>query len=133
MKLINSKKARQPLGHYSQAVEANNTLYISGQLGLTNEDNIDVLKLRSKEALIEQTTKALWNIEQILLEAKYTINNLVKVNIYLSLNYSQAENFGYINEVYSKFMKEHKPARAFVVVAALPKDAIVEIEAIAVK
>ncbi|MDE6450716.1 MAG: RidA family protein [Odoribacter sp.] len=123
-KVINSPKAPKAIGPYSQAIEANGTLYISGQLP------VDVNTGKFVEGGIqEQTEQSLKNIGYILEEAGYTYDNVVKTTCLLS----DIANFAAMNEVYAKYFTQECPARAAFAVKALPLGALVEIEVVAVK
>lgn len=123
-KVINSPKAPKAIGPYSQAIEANGTLYISGQLP------IDAQTGKFAEGGVkEQTEQCLKNIGYILEEAGYTYDNVVKSTCLLG----DMSYFGEMNEVYAKYYKTECPARAAFAVKGLPMGAMVEIEAIAVK
>lgn len=123
-KIINSPKAPKAIGPYSQAVEANGTLYISGQLP------VDVNTGKFVEGGVkEQTEQALKNIGYILEAAGYTYDDVVKSTCLLS----DIANFAEMNEVYAKYYKTDCPARAAFAVKSLPMGALVEIETIAVK
>jgi len=123
-KIINSAKAPKAIGPYSQAVEANGTLYISGQLP------VDVATGKFVEGgITEQAEQVMKNIGYILEEAGYTFDNVVKSTCLLS----DIAYFGEMNEVYAKYYKENCPARAAYAVKDLPMGAMVEIETIAVK
>lgn len=123
-KVINSPKAPKAIGPYSQAIEANGTLYISGQLP------VDVNTGKFVEGGIkEQTEQSLKNIGHILEEAGYSYANVVKTTCLLS----DIANFASMNEVYAKYFTSECPARAAFAVKDLPLGALVEIEVIAVK
>ena len=123
-KVINSPKAPKAIGPYSQAIEANGTLYISGQLP------IDVNTGKFVEGGVkEQTEQCLKNIGYILEEAGYTFDNVVKSTCLLG----DMSYFAAMNEIYAKYYKTDCPARAAFAVKALPMGAMVEIETIAVK
>ncbi len=124
MNVISTKAAPQAIGPYSQAIEANGTLYISGQIPL----DPTTMEFVSDEVEL-QTHQCLKNIQAILVEAGYSLNHVVKCGIFLA----DMNDFATVNEVYGQYFNEHKPARACVEVARLPRDAKVEIEAIAVK
>jgi 2-iminobutanoate/2-iminopropanoate deaminase len=123
-KIISTKNAPQAIGPYSQAVEANNTLYISGQIpidpqtGKLIEGNIS-----------EQTELVLKNIGAILVAAGYEYADVVKSTCLLS----DIKNFAAMNKVYGKFYPTNPPARAAYEVVNLPLGALIEIETIAVK
>ncbi len=123
-KIISTQNAPAAVGPYSQAVEVFGTLYISGQIPL------DPVSGKLVEGGIkEQTQRVLKNIEAILEEAGYTFENVVKSTCLLA----NIDDFQSMNEVYSQFYKEAMPARAAFAVKDLPKGALVEIEAVAVK
>jgi 2-iminobutanoate/2-iminopropanoate deaminase len=123
-KIINSEKAPKAIGPYSQAVEANGTLYISGQLP------VDVATGKFVEGGIkEQAEQVMKNISFVLEEAGYTFDNVVKSTCLLS----DIAYFAEMNEVYAKYYTENCPARAAYAVKDLPMGAMVEIETIAVK
>lgn len=120
-RIIFSPDAPAAIGPYSQAVEINGTLFISGQIPVnpttgTIPDGIEA-----------QTKQALTNIMAILKEAGYGANNVAKTCVLLA----DMNDFGAMNAVYSEFFPEDKPARVCYQVAALPKGALVEIDAIA--
>jgi len=123
-KIISSPKAPKAIGPYSQAVEGNGTLYVSGQLP------VDATTGKFVEGGIkEQTEQSLKNVGYILEEAGYTYDNVVKSVCYLS----DIADFAAMNEVYAKFYTKEFPARVAYAVKSLPMGALVEIEAIAVK
>ncbi len=123
-KLINTKKAPAAIGAYSQAVEMNGMLFVSGQIPFIPE----TMELISEDVQ-EQTEQSLKNLVSILEEAGYGIEDVVKTTVFIK----DMNEFGLINEVYGAFFKDDKPARACVEVARLPKDVKVEIDAIAAK
>jgi 2-iminobutanoate/2-iminopropanoate deaminase len=121
-KIVQTQKAPEPIGPYSQAVIAGNLLFTSGQIAI---DPISG-KLQLGD-IQEQTRLVLNNISAILTAANLTVKNVVKTNIYLK----DMNDFGKMNEVYSEFFTENPPARSAVEVSRLPKDVCVEIECIA--
>ena len=123
-KIINTEKAPKALGPYSQAVEMNGTLYISGQVPLIPE----TMKL-VEGGITEQTERVMQSIDAILREAGYTFSDVVKSTCLLS----DMANFGAMNEVYAKYYTENQPARAAFAVKELPLSVMIEIETIAVK
>lgn len=123
-RIINTPKAPAALGPYSQAVEVNGTLYISGQIPFVPETMTLV-----SEDVKDQTRQSLENLKAILDEAGYSFKDVVKASCFIS----DMNDFGAINEVYAEYLGDVKPARACVEVARLPKDVKVEIELIAVK
>ena len=122
-KVIFTEKAPAPISPYVQAVQVDNTLYISGQLGIDMETG------EMGDCVVCQTRNSLKNMVAILEEAGMTTDNIVKTTIFLD----DMGNFGAVNEVYAQFFGEAFPARSCVQVAALPKAAKVEIEAVACK
>ena len=123
-RIINTPKAPAALGPYSQAIEVNGTLYISGQIPFVPE----TMTLVSDDAKA-QTRQSLENLKAILDEAGYSFKDVVKATCFIK----NMDDFGAINEVYAEYLGDVKPARACVEVARLPKDVKVEIELIAVK
>ena len=122
-KIIHTEKAPAAIGPYSQAVEAGNMLFISGQIPV-NPATGDV-----PSGITAQTEQVMKNIEAILKEAGYDFKNIVKTTCLLS----DIANFGPMNEVYAKYFPEDCPARADFAVRDLPKGVLVEIESIAIK
>ena len=123
-RIISTSKAPAALGPYSQAIEINGTLYISGQVPVNPETGKIV-----GGGITEQTEQVLKNIGAILHEAGYDFNDVVKTTCFLS----DIGNFKAMNEAYSKFYTENKPARAAFAVKDLPLGALIEIETIAAK
>ena len=123
-KTIYTKNAPAAVGPYSQAIEVNGTLYVSGQIPFVPETMTCV-----SDDVQEQTKQSLENLKAILKEAGYTLNDVVKAGVYIK----DMNDFPLINDIYSLYFTDHKPARACVEVARLPKDVKVEIDAIAVK
>lgn len=122
--IISTGKAPQAIGPYSQAVEVNGTLYISGQVPLDPE-TMEVVEGGIKE----QTLQVMKNIGAILDEAGYTFSDVVKSTCLLS----NMANFREMNEVYGSFYTENPPARAAFAVKELPMEVLIEIETVAVK
>ena len=123
-KIVNTDKAPAAIGPYAQAVEIDGLVITSGQLP------IDPATGAFPEGIAEQTRQSLTNVKSILAEAGLGMDKVVKTTVFLS----DMNNFGAMNEVYATFFGEGGyPARAAVEVARLPKDALVEIEVIAVK
>lgn len=122
-RIISTPNAPAAIGPYSQAVEANGTLYISGQLPI----NPAVGKIEATN-VISQTEQVFKNIEAILAEAGYTFLDVVKSTVFLS----DIANFGGMNEVYKKYYAFECPARSAFAVKDLPMGALVEIETVAV-
>lgn len=122
-KIIHTNKAPKAVGPYVQAVQKGDMLYLSGQLGLIPETG-DL-----PECVEKQTIQSLNNIQAILEEAGFKLDDIVKTTIYLT----DMGTFGLINEIYAAFFGEEKPARSCVEVSKLPKGGLVEIEVIAVR
>ncbi len=123
-RIINTTNAPAAIGPYSQAVEANGTLYISGQLPV----NPLVGKIEATD-IATQAEQVFANINAILTEAGYTFSDVVKSTVFLS----DISNFAGMNEVYKKYYQSECPARSAFAVKDLPLGALVEIETIAVK
>ena len=123
-KIIATTNAPAAIGPYSQAVEANRTLYISGQIPV----NPAVGKIE-KFNIKDQTEQIFANVAAILKEASYGFENVVKTTVFLA----DMKLFAEMNEVYKKYYPTESPARSTIAVKALPLDALVEIETIAVK
>ncbi len=122
-KIIFTEKAPKAIGPYSQAVEINGTLYISGQVPIIPETG------KMPEGIKAQTEQVMKNIGAILEAAGYTFNDVVKSTCLLS----DMDNFQAMNEVYGSYYKENPPARAAYGVVKLPLGALIEIETIAIK
>lgn len=122
-KVIHTDKAPAAIGPYSQAIEANGMLFISGQIPVDPATGI------VPEGITAQTEQVMKNISAILTEAGYTFDNVVKTTCLLS----DIANFGAMNEVYAQYFTANPPARAAFAVRDLPKGVMVEIESIAVK
>ena len=122
-KIIASPHAPKAVGPYSQAVEAGGALYVSGQLP------IDGATGKMDEGVEAQTHRSLTNLRHILEEGGYTLGDVVKTTVFLT----DMGAFAAVNAVYAKYFEGDCPARSAVQVGALPKGALVEIEAIAVK
>ena len=120
--IIYTSKAPPPVGPYSQAVRSGNMLFVSGQIALDPENGELVINSFS-----EQCHRVLLNLEMILKEGGSSIQNVLKVTIYMK-NIAQ---FHELNEIYSEYFNDSKPARACVEVSALPKGVAVEMDAIA--
>jgi 2-iminobutanoate/2-iminopropanoate deaminase len=123
-KIINTKNAPAAIGPYSQAIESNGTLYISGQVPI-NPETAKVVE----GGITEQTEMVMKNIKAILDAAGYTFKVVIKSTCLLS----DMKNFAAMNEVYGKYYSENPPARAAFAVRELPLGVLVEIETIAVK
>lgn len=123
-RIINTPNAPAAIGPYSQAIEANGTLYISGQIPIN-----PVSKQIEERGIHPQTIQVFNNISAILEAAGYTFADVVKSTVFLS----DIADFAEMNEVYKKYYQTECPARSAFAVKALPLGALVEIETIAVK
>ena len=123
-KIIHTEKAPAALGPYSQAIEVNGTLYVSGQIPFVPETMTLV-----SDCVKAQTKQSLENIKAILEAAGYTFKDVVRAGVFIK----DMNDFAAVNEVYAEYLGDVKPARACVEVARLPKDVKVEIEVIAMK
>lgn len=123
-KIVQTSNAPAAIGPYSQAVEVNGTLYISGQIPINPATGTMV-----EGGITEQTRQVLENIGAILKAAGYSFSNVVKSTCLLS----DMEHFKAMNEVYATYYNENPPARAAFAVKGLPLGSLIEIETIAVK
>ena len=123
-KIFSTSKAPAAIGPYSQAVEINHTLYVSGQIPVNPETG----KLVEGDITL-QTERVFQNISAILNEAGYSLTDVVKSTCLLS----DMANFNAMNEVYSRYYPEKQPARSAFAVKELPLGALIEIETIAMK
>lgn len=123
-RIIQTNQAPAAIGPYSQAVEINGTLYISGQVPINPATGKIV-----EGGITEQTKQVMENIGAILKEAGYSFSDVVKSTCLLS----DMENFKAMNEVYASYYAERQPARAAFAVKGLPLGALIEIETIAAK
>lgn len=123
-KKIVTLHAPKAIGPYSQAVEMNGWLFVSGQIPL-NKDGA----LNQGMNIEQQTAQVLKNLEAILTEAGYSFHDIVKTTCYLA----DISQFDEMNKVYAESFGDIAPARATVEVSRLPKDVLIEIDAIAIK
>ncbi|MEA3331437.1 MAG: RidA family protein [Campylobacterota bacterium] len=121
MKFIETKKAPSAIGPYSQAVVVNGMVYTSGQIALTPEG------VMLENDVVIQTKQVLKNLKAVLEEAGSSMSRVVKTTIFIA----DMDDFALINEIYEEAFGSHKPARATVAVKTLPKNALVEIDAVA--
>ncbi|OEF96611.1 RidA family protein [Desulfuribacillus alkaliarsenatis] len=121
MEIINTKQAAPAIGPYSQAVKVNGMVFTSGQIPFTSEGQL------ISDDVQEQTKQCLNNVKAILEQAGTSMEKVVKCTIFIK----DMNDFPKINEIYGSFFNEPFPARSCVEVARLPKDVLVEIEAIA--
>ena len=121
LEFIKTQKAPQAIGPYSQAVKFNGMIYTSGQIALTPDGTM------IKNDIKSQTHQVLKNLSEVLIEANSSLNNVIKTTIYLD----NMDDFSIVNKIYESYFKDHKPARSTVADKTLPKNALVEIDAIA--
>ena len=120
--IIETKYAPSPIGPYSQAIRANGFVFVSGQIPIDPESGKIV-----EGDIVAQTRQVLKNLSAILVAAGTDISRVVKTSVFLT----NLEDFPRLNQVYEEFLGAVRPARATVQVARLPKEALVEIEAVA--
>ncbi|MGR3810701.1 Rid family detoxifying hydrolase [Jiulongibacter sp. NS-SX5] len=118
--IIYTENAPEPIGPYSQAVLAGNTLYISGQIAFDEYEN---------GTLESETKKVMENLGAILKQSGFDYGDIVKCSIFLK----SMDDFQTVNGIYGEYFKKNPPARETVQVACLPKNVNVEISAIAVR
>jgi reactive intermediate/imine deaminase len=119
---IYTDNAPQAIGTYSQAVRAGGTIYLSGQIGL------DPRTMQLVDGIDAQIRQVFGNLRAVAAAAGATLDDAVKVTVFLT----DLGNFAAVNEVMAQYFKQPYPARAAVGVAALPRGALVEIEAVLV-
>ena len=120
--IISTPLAPAAIGTYSQAVRAGNTIYLSGQIGL------DPKTMQMVDGIDAQIDRVFENMLAVATAAGATLNDAVKVNIYLT----DLANFAKVNEVMARYFRQPYPARAAVVVKELPRGALVEADAVLV-
>lgn len=119
--IIQTNKAPQAIGTYSQAVKAGTTVYLSGQIPL-NPETMEIVS----DDFAEQATQVFENVKAVCEAAGGTMNDLVKVNIFLP----DLSHFATVNEIMAKYFSKPYPARAAIGVKSLPKDSQIEIDGI---
>ena len=122
MEYIQTNNAPSAIGPYSQAIKHNGLVYTSGQIALTPEG------VMLEDDVVVQTNQVLKNLEAVLKGANSSLDQVIKTTIFLA----SMDDFVVVNEIYEKAFGSHKPARATVAVKTLPKNALVEIDAIAI-
>lgn len=121
---VSTKEAPLAIGPYSQGIKVGNLLFLSGQISIDPKTN-----QMSSGSIEEQTKQALENLDAVLRAEGMSMENVVNTTVFLK----DVNDFGKMNVVYGTFFKDKPPARATVQVARLPRDALVEISAIAIK
>jgi len=120
--IIVTDQAPQAIGTYSQAVQAGNTVYLSGQIGL------DPLNMQLMDGIDAQTHQVFGNLRAVCEAAGGNLGDIVKINIFLT----DLGHFAKINEIMAQYFSQPYPARAAVGVASLPRGALVEADAVLV-
>ena len=123
MEIISTTNAPQAIGPYSQAIVSGNLMFTSGQIALQSDGSF------LEGDVTVQTRQVLRNLSAVLEAGGSKLSNVIKTTIFLA----DMEDFQKVNSVYGEFFNEHKPARSTVAVKALPRNALVEIEAIALR
>lgn len=121
--VIFTASAPMPIGPYSQGIKVGNTLYVSGQIGMTVEEKMDTTSIQG------EVMQALKNVDAIVKMAGMEMKHVVKATLYVK----DLKNFALINEVYKLYFPLDPPARETVQVSALPKGAHFEISVVAIK
>lgn len=121
IKEIHTNQAPAAIGPYSQAIQAGDFLYVSGQIG------VDPATSEVVDGIEEQTHQVLKNLQAILTEANANFSKVVKFTIYLA----SMDDFALVNEIYGSYLEKPYPARATVEVSRLPKDVLVEMDVVA--
>ncbi len=121
MKVVQTNQAPAAIGPYSQGIIVNNLFYSSGQIPLTAEGMMVTGDVK------EQTHQVFRNLQAVLTEAGASLETVVKATVFIK----NMDEFAAVNEIYGEYFSTHKPARSCVEVARLPKDALVEIEVVA--
>ncbi|WP_455714949.1 RidA family protein [Anaerosporobacter sp.] len=122
--IISTDKAPQAIGPYSQAVEVNGMIYTSGMIPINPADGSLVTG-----PVEEQAEQALKNLKALIEESGSSMDKVVKTTVFIK----DMNDFAKINEVYARYFTDSYPSRSCVEVARLPKDVLIEVEAIAIK
>ena len=122
--VVSTKEAPAAIGPYSQGIKVGTLLFLSGQISIDPKTN-----QMNSGSIEEQTKQALQNLDAVLRAEGMSMENIVNTTVFLK----DVNDFGKMNTVYGTFFKDKPPARATVQVARLPRDALVEISAIASK
>lgn len=122
-KIISTDKAPAAIGPYSQAIEVNNMIYTSGVIPVNPATG------EIPEGIEAQATQAISNLAALLEESGTSTDNVVKTTVFIK----EMDDFAKVNAVYAQYFTNSYPARSCVEVARLPKDVLIEIEAIAIK
>ena len=118
-RIIRTEELPLPVGAYSQGIEIDNFIFLSGQIAIDNDGNMP-------KTIEEQTNEILKNIKAFLLKRQLTMKNIIKATLYIK----DMNDFAKINNIYGSFFTEDFPVRSVVEVSGLPKNALIEIEVI---
>ena len=122
MKTIYTKNAPEPLGHYSQAIIHNNTIYLATQIPIDPKGNSNEIT-----TIDQQTKQLLTNIENILLAGNSDLNHIIRITIYIT----DMNLWDEVNTIYKDFLKDHKPARGIIHVKSIHKGFQVAMDVVA--
>ena len=123
MKAINTNRVPSAIGPYSQAIKTNGIIYTSGQIALTPKGELIPRDIKL------QTKQVLTNLKNLLEDSDSGLQHVIKTTIFLE----NIDDFGVVNVIYADYFEDHKPARSTVAVKTLPKNVLIEIEAIAIE
>lgn len=121
MRIVSTKTAPEAIGPYSQAIVYNGLVYTSGQIALSADG------VMNNGSVEDQANQVFTNLKNLLEASGSGLNKVIKTTLFLA----DMNDFVKVNEIYAKFFGDHKPARSTVAVKTLPKNALVECEAIA--
>lgn len=121
MQIVQTSNAPAAIGPYSQAIKSNGFVFTSGQIAITPSGELIQRDIK------QQTRQVLSNLENILQEAGSSLDEVVKVTIFLE----DMNDFGVVNVIYAEYFGDHKPARSTVAVKTLPKNVLVEMDIVA--
>jgi 2-iminobutanoate/2-iminopropanoate deaminase len=122
MKYIETKEAPEAIGPYSQAIAVSGMVYTSGQIALNTEGEM------VGDDVETQTHQVLKNLKEVLIASNASFDSVVKTTIFLA----NMDDFLKVNSIYAEYFGSHKPARSTVAVKTLPKNALVEIDCVAI-
>jgi 2-iminobutanoate/2-iminopropanoate deaminase len=123
MKSISTNRVPSAIGPYSQAIKTNGIIYTSGQIALTPNGELIPRDIKL------QTKQVLTNLKNLLEDSDSGLQHVIKTTIFLE----NIDDFGVVNVIYADYFEDHKPARSTVAVKTLPKNVLIEIEAIAIE
>ena len=123
MKSISTHRVPSAIGPYSQAIKTNGIIYTSGQIALTPNGELIPRDIKL------QTKQVLTNLKNLLEDSDSGLQHVIKTTIFLE----NIDDFGVVNVIYADYFEDHKPARSTVAVKTLPKNVLIEIEAIAIE